>query len=669
MRGLLRELRTVVRTPLLRNLLLGALIAALAFPLYVQFYNNPRFSDLLLSFTADDAERVAMHLGVVMTKSGVKLARSAIPPGFNEEVQQVVRDFHLEKLKLFAPDGETLYSTDPVDIGQRNTHEYFHMQVAKGHPFSKLVRKEGLTAEARKATADVVESYVPLMQGDQFLGAFEIYFDISARQATLDRLVAHATQILYGLSGLMMMGVLITLALVGRAQMSRHAAQMALHQSEARLRNMAASAQDAIIEIDARGIVNFWNQAAERIFGYQESEALGRNLHELIAPERFHGAYAVGFEHFVVKGEGHLIGKTTELLGRHKDGTEIPIEISIAGIADDRGERHEIGILRDISERKAAEQHLRLGSSVFTHAAQGITVTDAHANIQMVNPAFTKITGYSPEEVIGDNPRRLRSGRHDDNFYRQMWRSLVETGSWQGEIWNRHKNGELYPEWLSLSAIHDDHGRVTNYIGMFSDISHLKEVEQDLERLAFYDPLTTLPNRILFRERLQQAMKETDRNRGIDRVGLLYLDLDHFKEVNDIHGHEIGDRLLQEVANRIVPLVRGVDTVARLGGDEFVVVLGKLKYQFVACRIADRIIAAISVPFQLGEEHQVIQIGTSIGIAFYPDHAKDGNSLLGLADAAMYEAKTQGRNRYSIYAAPSETGNSGDRNEGISGIR
>lgn len=657
MRGLLRELGTVVRTPLLRNLLLGALIAALAFPLYVQFYNNPRFSDLLLSFTADDAERVAMHLGTVMTKSGVKLARSAIPPGFNEEVQQVVRDFHLEKLKLFAPDGETLYSTDPVDIGQRNSHEYFHLQVAKGHPFSKLVRKEGLTAEARKATADVVESYVPLMQGDQFLGAFEIYFDISARQATLDRLVAHATQILYGLSGLMMMGVLITLTLVGRAQMSRHAALMALHQSEARLRNMAASAQDAIIEIDARGIVNFWNQAAERIFGYQESEALGRNLHELIAPERFHGAYAVGFEHFVVQGEGHLIGKTTELLGRHKDGTEIPIEISIAGIAGDRGERHAIGILRDISERKAAEQHLRLGSSVFTHAAQGITVTDAHANIQMVNPAFTKITGYSPEEVIGHNPRRLKSGRHDDIFYRQMWRSLVETGSWQGEIWNRHKNGELYPEWLSLSAIYDDHGRVTNYIGMFSDISHLKEVEQDLERLAFYDPLTTLPNRILFRERLQQAMKETDRNRGIDRVGLLYLDLDHFKEVNDIHGHEIGDRLLQEVANRIVPLVRGIDTVARLGGDEFVVVLGKLKYQYVASQIAVRIIAAISDPFQFSEEHQVVQIGTSIGIAFYPDHAKDVNSLLALADAAMYEAKTQGRNCYSVYSAPSVTGN------------
>ncbi len=657
MRELLRELGTVMRAPFLRNLLLAALVATTAFPLYVQLYSNPRFTHLLLSFTADDAERVAMHLGTVMTKPGVKLSRDSIPSGFDLEVQQVLKDFHLEKLKLFAPDGEVLYSTSPADIGQRNTHDYFHQQVAKGFPISKLVRKEGLTAEGRKATADVVESYVPLMHEDQFLGAFEIYFDITSRQTTLDHLVSHSTQIMYGMAGLMMVAVLITLLLVGRARISRQEALMALHQSEARLRNMAASAQDAIVEIDALGLVKFWNPAAERIFGHNESEALGRDLHELIAPERFHSAFASAFQHFIEAGEGRLIGNTTELLGRRKDGQEIPIEISIAGIDDDRGEPHAIGIIRDISERKVVEQHLKLGSSVITHAAQGITVTDAHANIQMVNPAFSKLTGYSPEEVIGINPRRLKSGRHDKTFYTQMWHTLLETGGWQGEIWNRRKNGEVFPGWLSLSAIYDAHGLVTNYIGMFSDISHLKEVEQDLERLAFYDPLTAVPNRILFRERLQQAMKETDRNRGRDHVGLLYLDLDHFKEVNDIFGHEVGDRLLQEVVNRIIPLVREVDTLARLGGDEFVVVLNNLKYPNVASRIADKIIAAIREPFILGQGHQAIQIGTSIGIAFYPEDAKDCKTLLALADAAMYEAKTRGRNRYSLHASLSATGN------------
>lgn len=273
-----------------------------------------------------------------------------------------------------------------------------------------------------------------------------------------------------------------------------------------------------------------------------------------------------------------------------------------------------------------------------------------------MNPAFTKLTGYSLEEVVGAKPSRLKSGRHGADFYRDMWRELLETGSWQGEIWNRRKNGEVYPEWLSLSAIYDDRGAITNFIGMFSDISQLKEVEQGLERLAFYDPLTAVPNRILFRERLQQAMRETDRKSEGDRTALLYLDLDYFKQVNDVHGHEVGDLLLQEVVARISGIVREVDTVARLGGDEFTVVLGNQHDPGIAARIADKIIAAITEPFQFGEEHKNIRIGTSIGIAFYPDHASDLDTLVKLADAAMYEAKAAGRNRYQICAPTPRAG-------------
>jgi diguanylate cyclase (GGDEF)-like protein len=206
-----------------------------------------------------------------------------------------------------------------------------------------------------------------------------------------------------------------------------------------------------------------------------------------------------------------------------------------------------------------------------------------------------------------------------------------------------------------MSAIHDAQGKVANYIGMFSDISQLKEVEQDLERLAFYDPLTDIPNRVLFRERLQQALKETDRTGRRDRTALLYLDLDYFKQVNDTHGHAVGDRLLQEAAVRLGGLVREIDTVARLGGDEFAVVLGRLPDPAVATRIAEKIVAALTRPFHLGEGHADIRIGASIGIALYPDHANDINSLIKLADAAMYAAKAAGRNRYQLWAPAPHT--------------
>jgi diguanylate cyclase (GGDEF)-like protein/PAS domain S-box-containing protein len=653
---MLRELPEVLRAPLLRNVLLAALAAATIFPLYIQFYSYPHFTELLLRFTEDDAARVAHHLSASLSRQGGALSRATLPPSFGADVRQVQIDFHLEKLKVFAPDGEVIFSTDPAEIGTLNTSDYFHRQVAGGLAYSKTVRKAALTAEGRQATADVVESYVPLLHADRFIGAFEIYFDITARRASLDSLLSKSASITYGVAGLLFIAVLVTLTVAARAERTRANALTALRQSEERLHNMAASAQDAIVGMDVQGRIAFWNHAAERIFGFSAAEALGQDLHRLIAPPHYHDAVANGFPRFHATGEGPLLGRTTELVGRRKDGTEIPVEISIAAIQDGNG-RNAIGIIRDIRERKETEQRLKLGTRVIAHAAQGIIVTDPQCNIQLVNPAFTQLTGYTPEEAVGNTPKLLKSGRHDAGFYRNLWQELQTTGRWQGEIWNRRKSGEIYPEWLSMSAIHDAQGKVANYIGMFSDISQLKEVEQGLERLAFYDPLTDIPNRVLFRERLQQALKETDRTGRRDRTALLYLDLDYFKQVNDTHGHAVGDRLLQEAAARLGGLVREIDTVARLGGDEFAVVLGRLPDPAVATRIADKIVATLTRPFHLGEGHADIRIGTSIGIALYPDHANDLSSLIKLADAAMYAAKAAGRNRYRLWAPDPSTTN------------
>lgn len=338
-----------------------------------------------------------------------------------------------------------------------------------------------------------------------------------------------------------------------------------------------------------------------------------------------------------------MVGRVVELVGLCRDGHEVLVEMTLGAMQGING-HHAIGILRDITEKREIEQRLRLGSQVIIHALDGIFVTDQDVSIQLVNPAFTRITGFGPEEVIGKSPALLRSGRHPQEFYDEIWHALDVNGEWKGEIWNRRRDGEIYPEWLSLSAIRDSRGRITNYVGIFSDISRRKEAEQELERMAFFDALTGLPNRILLRERLSQALKESKRQG--DHVAILYLDLDFFKQVNDQHGHDIGDLLLEEVAKRMSGALRETDTVARLGGDEFAIVLPHVANVDMVSAIASKIVSLLSEPFLLKGWH--CQIGTSIGIALAPEHGHDIESLINKADSAMYEAKRGGRNQFRI---------------------
>jgi diguanylate cyclase (GGDEF)-like protein/PAS domain S-box-containing protein len=423
-----------------------------------------------------------------------------------------------------------------------------------------------------------------------------------------------------------------------------------LQDSEDRFHGMAVSAQDAIIEIDAKGCIDFWNPAAERLFGYTAGQAQGRPLTEAILPERFRATFHTAFPHFTATGEGMMIGRVVEMVGLRSDGREIPVEVTIGALRDATGHRA-IGILRDISERHEIEQRLKLGTQVINHALDGIVVTDQDANIQLVNPAFSRITGYTVDEVVGRTPKVLKSGRHTPQFYTEMWRALDDDGEWQGEIWNRRRDGNIYPEWLSLSTIRDSRGRVTNYVGIFSDITRRKEAEQDLERLAFFDPLTGLANRTLFQERLNQAIRDVKRYGGL-RVAVLYLDLDLFKEVNDRHGHNVGDMLLEEVGKRLSAVVREADTVARMGGDEFAIVLTHVADAEVAGAVAAKIVSLLSEPFML--QGLRCQIGASVGMALCPDHSSDAKALIAIADRAMYEAKRSGRNQCRL-ASESES--------------
>ncbi|MDD5329551.1 MAG: EAL domain-containing protein [Sulfuricella sp.] len=303
------------------------------------------------------------------------------------------------------------------------------------------------------------------------------------------------------------------------------------------------------------------------------------------------------------------------------------------------------GSLQDITRRKLAERKLHLSATVFENTTEGVMITDDASRIISVNKAFTEITGYGQEEMLGATPDALKSGRHDEEFYATMWSVIRESGRWQGEVWNRRKNGDIFPEWLNISVVRDERGRITHYVGVFSDISAMKESESRLDHLAHHDPLTGLPNRLLLNARMEHSLARARRNNS--QLAVLFLDLDHFKNINDTLGHPIGDLLLQETAHRLTGCVREEDTVARLGGDEFTLLLEDQQNSRYASDVAQKIIAALAERFVL-QGHEVF-VTCSIGISLYPSDGDNITTLFKNADSALYRAKEQGRNNYQYY--------------------
>jgi diguanylate cyclase (GGDEF)-like protein/PAS domain S-box-containing protein len=315
----------------------------------------------------------------------------------------------------------------------------------------------------------------------------------------------------------------------------------------------------------------------------------------------------------------------------------------------DHGADEASDLARSLNEMAATiqrnQEDMRLAASVFSNAFDGIIITDDKGRILDANPAFSRITGYPREEVLGRNPSLLASGRHDRNFYARMWHEIQDHGVWTGEVWNRRKNGETYPERLAITAVSDPHRRVTHYVGMFTDISLLKRQEEQLVYLAQHDALTGIPNRALLADRMRQAIAHARRSGEL--LAVCYLDLDGFKPVNDSLGHEAGDRALVTMAQRMQRALRGGDTVARLGGDEFVLLLRGLRSVAECETSLDRQLEAIAEPLVLDDNS--VRLSASIGVSLYPNDDEDPDTLLRHADQAMYTAKQSGRNRYHFY--------------------
>lgn len=305
-----------------------------------------------------------------------------------------------------------------------------------------------------------------------------------------------------------------------------------------------------------------------------------------------------------------------------------------------------IGNWNDISIEKQQLQELQQAKVVFDSTQEGVMVTDSHCKILNVNRAFTKTTGYTTEEALGRNPNFLSSGQHDRNFYKAMWRNIKETGCWQGEIYNRRKNGEIYAELLSINVVKDEKDKIMHYVGVFTDISQLKASQRKLDFLSYYDVLTHLPNRFLLMTQLQKQIELNQKEQ--QSFALLILDLDDFKDINDSYGHNIGDKVLQELSLRLQQHLPNPEAMARLGGDEFALWLHPLHHKQDAAHVAEEILQVVKQPWVI--ENSELHLSASIGISLYPNHAQSPQQLLQNADAALYRAKAQGRNNYAYYS-------------------
>lgn len=410
-----------------------------------------------------------------------------------------------------------------------------------------------------------------------------------------------------------------------------------------RFRSMVDLSGDLLLVVDSerRDIIDCNRTACERI-GRNRAELVGLSLGDLLQREALQmldGIFA----------DTHrpCMHKQTMLLSElpSSEGATFPAEITVS-CGKSGGHSYAVLAARDITDRRKSEEQLRQIATVFKSTQEGVLITDRNSQIQMVNPAFSTISGYTEEEVIGKKPDLLKSGRHDRNFYQTMWRDILATDYWQGEIHNRRKSGEIYPAWMTISTIRDELGEVANYVGIFSDLTRIKRSEFQLDHLVHHDALTDLPNPLLLRSRLTHAIGLA--RRAGKKGAVLYLDLDRFKTVNDSLGHSVGDELLQIVAGRLRNRLREADTLARLGGDEFIVLLEDLADPRAAAEVAQGLIEQLVRPIMLTSGRE-LYITASIGISLFPDDGESAEQLIQHADAALNEAKNAGRNTYCFY--------------------
>lgn len=571
---------------------------------------------------------VTTEAQVIKHPERVEAFRRAVQRGWRyamenpEEMARLIRaryapELSLEYLLFEAQAMRRLIRPDFVEVGHMNPERWRHIA--------------GLYAK------------LGMMEPDHDLSGF-LYFEFKeSLRAGKQRLVTITLSVL---AVVLVVGIGITAMLFFfNARLSRQVQERtaALSASERSFR--------AFFEMASVGVAQFEgethrfikvNDKFSELMGYSEAELVSLSPRDLIHPDDLEASQAA----MQTLATGAHKEITLEKRYVRKDGRVFWGKATISSLWGKGGHpEFYLGVVFDITTRKQAEEKLLLAAKVFENTIEGIVVTNTDGTIEQVNPGFTAITGYSAEEAVGSNPRILKSDRHPQHFYSEMWARLMEDGHWAGEIWNRRKNGESYPEWLTISAVRNEAGQTTNYISIFHDITELKRQQDALEYQAQHDALTGLPNRILLGDRLRMALAQLTRSGG--KLALLFLDLDNFKTINDGLGHSVGDQLLVELSRRLEGLLRNGDTVARLGGDEFLILLPEIESIDDASHIATRMLEALKTPFHHGDVEYFVT--ASIGLTIAPDDGTEGPKLIKNADMAMYRAKSVGRNNYQYF--------------------
>ncbi|WP_298186074.1 phosphodiesterase DibA [uncultured Pseudomonas sp.] len=452
-------------------------------------------------------------------------------------------------------------------------------------------------------------------------------------------------QLLKGLAFVVFMAALLH-SLLRSHQQHQLQVHQALQRSEKRLHQALEAADGGIWDWDLQTQTVYFSPSYAALLGLHP-EALGDDPQHW--KQRLHPDDRVTFERNIQRRLSTLCIAPYDVSYRllHQDGSYRWIQLRGRLLLNKQGQPERLlGTASDVSQRRKDDDSLRQAAAVFDATQEGVLVTDAQQHIVHCNPAFTRITGYSQAEILGQLPSMLQSGRHDKSFYRELWQALQNRGAWSGEVWNRRKNGEIYPQWQCIRVIHDEQGEISHYVAVFSDISALKRSQRELDYLAHHDPLSNLPNRLLFTERVEQALERTriDGQSG----AVLLIDLDHFKHINESLGHSIGDLLLKDVGERLSQQLGKRMTLARLGGDEFGLLDESCRSAEQAAVMAQRLQACLTPAFKVS--HQELFITASIGISLYPGDANDVGQVLRNADSALFKAKNSGRENYAFYS-------------------
>ncbi|MBV7561048.1 bifunctional diguanylate cyclase/phosphodiesterase [Pseudomonas sp. sia0905] len=475
-------------------------------------------------------------------------------------------------------------------------------------------------------------------------GLWIVFSDLLLASLGLTARQAEQVQVWKGLVFVLLTSALLYLTI------SRHLERQAkigtaLRASEERLSLALSATEDGLWDWDLIRQRVYYSPAYHALLGMNDGELSADREHwqQLLHPDD-RAVYQRVLDQLLQAGEDSAYENSYRL--RHRDGSYrwVLSRGRLQLDAQGRPARF-IGTVKDITQRRADADSLRQAAAVFESTQEGVLVTDAQQNIVHINPAFSRITGYSEAEILGKHPTLLKSGRHDAAFYQHLWHTLQTQGTWSGEVWNRRKNGEIYPQWQCIRAIRGDHGLLSHYVAVFSDITVLKHSQHELDHLVHHDPLSGLPNRLLFSERVEHALQRAQRDE--ERGAVLVVDLDHFKHINESLGHNLGDLLLKATGERLASQLGNGSTLARLGGDEFAVLSEDCTQAEQAAHLAQTLIDCLDAPFLL--DGQELFISASVGICLYPDDANSVDQVLRNVDSALFKAKSSGRGGFAFY--------------------